>query len=108
MQLKVKTIHIYIYCLMYKHFCNMTLNLDVTFLSSVSIVPCSLLWHLFGVPLLRVPLTLSTLSPRGMTVPPVAIPTPEKEQSIRVFAARIFLQFWEGALGPFRLGKVAR
>ena len=37
MVLKVKLIHIYNYYLMYKHLHNMTLNLDVAFLLSVSI-----------------------------------------------------------------------
>ena len=38
MPLKVKIVHIYIYYLMYKHLYNMTLNLDVAFLLSASIV----------------------------------------------------------------------
>ena len=36
MPLKVKIFHIYIYYLRYKHLYNMTLNLDVGFLLSVS------------------------------------------------------------------------
>ena len=43
MPLKVKVIHIYIYYLMYKHLCNMTLNVDVAFLLSSSIYYCCLL-----------------------------------------------------------------
>ena len=42
MPLKVKIIHIYIYHLMYKHLYNMTLNLDVAFLLSVSILNTAL------------------------------------------------------------------
>ena len=38
MRFKVKIFHIYIYLLMYKQLYNMTLNLDVAFLLSVSIV----------------------------------------------------------------------
>ena len=45
MPLKVKTICIFIYYLMYKHLYNMALNLDVAFLLSISIYVWIVIWR---------------------------------------------------------------